>query len=163
MRSSGNGLVFAAGSALAAAALGSLGSAKAPKVYRQLDKPRWAPPAGVFGPVWSVLYAAIGVAGWRLWRKRAGRTTLGLHLGQLALNAAWPNAFFVARDRTLSLAVVAALDATIAAELATAARRDPVAAGLLAPYLAWSLYATALTAAIRDPKSTSLVRRWLRR
>ncbi|MGW9309813.1 TspO/MBR family protein [Saccharomonospora azurea] len=151
MQRSASAVVFAAGSALAAATVGSLGSARAPKVYQRLVTPRWAPPAGVFGPVWTALYTAIGVAGWRLWTRRAGRTTLGLHLGQLALNAAWPATFFVARRRTLSLAVVVALDGAIAAEIATAARRDPVAAGLLAPYLAWSLYATALTAAVRDP------------
>ncbi len=63
-------------------------------------------------------------------------------------------------------AVVVALDSVISAEIATAARRDPVAARLLAPYLAWSLYATALTAAARDPDtdpSRGTPRRWNRR
>jgi translocator protein len=46
---------------------------------------------------------------------------------------------------------VVALDLTVAAEVAVLGRRDRVAASLLAPYLAWSLYATALTAAIPDP------------
>jgi benzodiazapine receptor len=151
--------MFGAGTALAAAALGARGSAKAPKVYGQLDKPRWAPPAGVFGPVWSALYTAIGVSGYRLWTRRAGRTALGLHVGQLALNAAWPSAFFVARNRPLSLAVIAALDGAIVAEIATAARRDPTAARLLVPYLAWTAYATALTAAVRDSTRTRLLRR----
>ncbi|MGW9480479.1 TspO/MBR family protein [Saccharomonospora azurea] len=73
-------------------------------------------------------------------RPRSGRTSAAASQNTL-----------VARRRTLSLAVVVALDGAIAAEIATAARRDPVAAGLLAPYLAWSLYATALTAAVRDP------------
>jgi tryptophan-rich sensory protein len=80
---------------------------------------------------------------------------LGLHTGQLALNAAWPAAFFAARNRRLSLAVVAALDGAIATEITTAARRDPVAAGLLTPYLAWSLFATALTAVVSDPATAS--------
>jgi hypothetical protein len=38
------------------------------------------------------------------------------------------------------LIVIAALDLTIAAEIATAARQDRPAALLLVPYLAWSLY-----------------------
>ena len=104
----------------------------------------------MFGPAWSALYAAIGVAGWRLWTREAGRTVLTLHVTQLALNAAWPFSFFVARNRTTALAVIAALDITIAAEIAVAARRDRTTAALLAPYLVWSLYATALTAAV-DP------------
>lgn len=155
MQRSASGLVFAAGSALVAATLGSLASTRAPEVYQRLDKPRWAPPAGVFGPVWTALYTVIGITGWRLWTRQAGRAALGLHTGQLALNAAWPAAFFAARNRTLSLAVVAALDVAIATEIATAARRDPVAAALLTPYLAWSLFATALTAAVSDPATDS--------
>jgi tryptophan-rich sensory protein len=46
--------------------------------------------------------------------------------------------------------VIAALDVMIAAEITMAARRDRTTAALLAPYLAWSLYATAHTAAV-DP------------
>jgi tryptophan-rich sensory protein len=150
-RRSFRGLLFAAGAPAAAAAVGSLGSRRAPKVYARLDKPAWAPPAGAFGPAWSALYALIGVAGWRLWTRRAGKTVLGLHAAQLTLNAAWPFTFFGARNRTAALALIAALDIVVAAEIAAAAPRDRAAAVLLAPYLAWSLYATALTAAVADP------------
>ena len=153
-RRSAGGLLFGVGSAAAAAGIGSLGSRRAPQVYPRLDKPSWAPPAGVFGPAWSVLYAAIGVAGWRLWTREAGRTVLALHVAQLALNAVWPFTFFAARNRTSALAVIAVLDVTIAAEIAVAARRDRTTAALLAPYLVWSLYATALTAAV-DPNTVA--------
>jgi len=146
-RSTG-GLLFAVGTAAAAAGIGSIGSRRAPQVYPQLDKPEWAPPAGLFGPAWTLLYATIGVTGWRLWTRDAGRTVLALHVTQLALNAAWPFTFFAARNRTAALAVIAVLDVTIAAEIAAAARKDRTAAALLAPYLVWSLYATALTAAV---------------
>lgn len=146
-----SGVVFGGGSSLAAAAIGALASTRAPKVYRRLAKPRWAPPEGVFGPVWTVLYAAIGVAGWRLWTLRAGRAVLGLHVTQLTLNALWPVTFFAARNRPAALGVVAALDGAVAAEIVLAARRDRLAAGLLGPYLAWSLFATALTASVGDP------------
>jgi len=141
-------LLFAAGTTAAAAGIGSLGSRRAPQVYARLDKPSWAPPAGAFGPAWTALYAAIGVAGWRLWTRHGGRTVLGLHVTQLALNAAWPFTFFAARNRTAALTVIVALDITVAAEIAAAARHDRPAAVLLAPYLAWSLYATALTATV---------------
>ena len=47
--------------------------------------------------------------------------------------------------------MVAALDAAVAAEVIVAGRRDCVAGWLLTPYLAWSLFATALTAAVEDP------------
>jgi translocator protein len=147
-RRSARGLLFAAGTAMGAAAIGSIGSRRAPEVYARLDKPAWAPPAGVFGPAWTALYATIGVAGWRLWTRDAGRTARLLHVTQLALNAAWPFTFFTARNHNAALIVIAALDVTLAAEIANAARQDRPAALLLVPYLAWSLYATALTAAV---------------
>ncbi len=145
---SAGGVLFAAGTSAAAAGIGSLGSRRAPQVYPRLDKPAWAPPAGVFGPAWTALYASIGVAGWRLWTRDGSRTVLALHVTQLTLNAAWPFTFFAARNRTAALTVIAVLDLVIAAEIVAAARQDRTAAALLAPYLAWSLYATALTAAV---------------
>ncbi len=153
-RRSDGGLLFAVGTAAAAARIGSLGSRRAPQVYPQLAKPVWAPPAGLFGPAWTVLYATIGVAGWRLWTRAGGRTVLALHATQLALNGAWPFTFFAARNRTAALAVIAILDLAIAAEIAAAARNDRTTAALLAPYLLRSLYATALTAAV-DPETVA--------
>jgi translocator protein len=143
-----------AASALTAVA-GGVGSRNAPKVYRQLQKPQWAPPAGVFGPAWSVLYPLIGVAGGRLAVAPQPRVPLALHGVQLALNAAWSPLFFQAHRRRVALAVVLGMDAVVAAEIVAALRRDRPAAALLAPYLAWILYATALNAAVRDPHERS--------
>jgi benzodiazapine receptor len=50
--------------AFAAAALGAVASVDAASFYAQLSKPSWAPPAWLFGPVWSVLYALMGLAAW---------------------------------------------------------------------------------------------------
>lgn len=57
--------------------------------YKTLKKPRWNPPAWVFGPVWTVLYSAMGVAAWRVWKAGGGALPLGLYAAQLALNFAW--------------------------------------------------------------------------
>lgn len=46
------------------AALGALASSSAPSFYAALQLPSWAPPASVFGPVWTVLYAVMAVAAW---------------------------------------------------------------------------------------------------
>ena len=151
MRRRLGGITFAAGLPVAAAVVGSLGARSAPRVYDELEKPAWAPPASAFGPVWTILYGAIGVVGWRLWTRNAPQSLLGLHAGQLALNAAWPIAFFAIRSRPASLGVIVALDAAVAAEVAATLRRDPAAAALLSPYLLWCLFATALNAAVQDP------------
>jgi tryptophan-rich sensory protein len=143
-------LTFAVAPVVAAAAFGGLASRDAPETYARLRKPPWAPPASAFGPVWSGLYAATAVAGWRLY-PRASRTTRGLHLTQLALNGAWPLAFFGVRDKRRSLIVIAALDAVLATEIARLRGEDPTAAALLAPYLAWTGFATALNASVSEP------------
>ena len=49
------------------------------------------------------------------------------------------------------IAVIATLDAVLAAEIATLRREDPVAAALLTPYLAWTGFATALNASVSEP------------
>ena len=46
----------------AASAVGAIASIQAKSFYGQLVQPDWAPPPGVFGPVWTVLFALMGVA-----------------------------------------------------------------------------------------------------
>ena len=133
-----------------AAGLGGVGARDAQHTYARLRKPTWAPPAGAFGPVWSVLYLTMGVAGWRLFRSGSGRTKT-LHLAQLSLNAAWPALFFGVRDKRSSLVVIALLDSVLAAEILSLRREDPVAATLLLPYLGWCGFATVLNATVSDP------------
>ncbi|HJV01141.1 MAG TPA: TspO/MBR family protein [Burkholderiaceae bacterium] len=54
-----------------AASLGAFASVQAGAFYAQLDRPAWAPPGWLFGPVWSALYLMMAVAAWRI--GRAGR------------------------------------------------------------------------------------------
>lgn len=142
--------MFAVGPVAAAAGLGGLGARRAPQTYRRLRKPRWAPPAAVFGPVWSMLYVGIGVAGWRAF-DRASPRTRALHLAQLALNAGWPIVFFGIQDKRASLTIIGLLDGAVAGEVLMLRREDPVAASLLVPYLGWCGFATALNIAVSDP------------
>jgi tryptophan-rich sensory protein len=145
------GIAAAAGPPLAAAALGALGSRRAPQVYRRLTTPRWAPPSSVFGPVWSALYGLIGAAGWRMWRRGASPRVWQLHGAQLVLNATWPWAFFVGGRKWASFCVIAAMDVLVATQMRELTKTDRPAAVSLAPYLAWILFATALNAAVSDP------------
>src|SRR5512137_3105450 len=81
--------------AFAAGAVGALASVDAASFYAQLSKPSWAPPAWVFGPVWSALYALMGVAAWLVWRSPGPKwAALALFCAQLAANALWSWLFF---------------------------------------------------------------------
>lgn len=138
----------------AAAGLGAIGSRDAPLVYNQLALPPWAPPSGVFGPVWTVLYAMMAVAAWLVWRA-PGRSTAGLLLfgAQLVANVLWSWFFFAWRSGALAAADIVVLLALIVATVVAFWRVRPLAGVLLLPYLAWVAFATALTFAVwqRNP------------
>jgi translocator protein len=118
--------------------------------YRQLDKPRWQPPAPVFGPAWTVIYGLIA-ASMLVVRSRAGndRRPLAILFGSnLALNAAWTLVFFRGRSPLAAGVEIVVLEGTT---LALVVRTWPVsrlAALLLVPYALWLAFATALTWAI---------------
>ena len=119
----------------------------APDYYARLDKPGWAPPPWLFGPVWTVLYALIGVAAWLIARRggQGTRAALGVWSLQLALNAAWTPIFFGLRNPGLALVEIIVMWVAIAATTVVFLGRRVLAGALLLPYLAWVGFATALT------------------
>jgi len=131
-----------------AAAIGAVASATAGTFYAQLVRPTWAPPAWLFGPVWSVLYALIGIAAWLVWRAhgfRGATTALTLFLVQLAANALWTWLFFAWHQGGLALAEILLLCLLIVSTIVAFWRLHVPAAVMLLPYLAWVVFATALT------------------
>ncbi|HEY5635233.1 MAG TPA: TspO/MBR family protein [Burkholderiaceae bacterium] len=130
-----------------AAALGGLASAGAGDFYRELARPPWAPPGWLFGPVWSVLYALMGVAAWLVWRARGfsgARGALAMFVVQLAANALWSWLFFAWRMGGAAFAEIVLLWALIAATIVLFWRVNRAAAALLLPYLAWVSFASVL-------------------
>jgi tryptophan-rich sensory protein len=58
------------GASFGAAGLGGLFAARSVNTWhRTLRKPAWTPPDAAFGPVWTLLYALIAIAGWIVRRK----------------------------------------------------------------------------------------------
>jgi tryptophan-rich sensory protein len=116
--------------------------------YAGLAKPTFNPPPWLFGPVWTVLYALITIAGWRVWhRDRTGRASQ-MWWAQLVLNFLWSPVFFGAHQIGLALVVVLLLLGVILGFIATAWRSDRVAAWLFAPYAAWVAFASLLNGSI---------------
>jgi translocator protein len=142
---------------LAVGAVGTIPTARAiPTWYRGLDKPDWRPPDKAFGPVWTTLYALMGLALVLVRRKPSGGATdraqaiFGL---QLALNLAWSFVFFGGRSPRGGLAVIVLLWVSILATIGAFSRVKPLAALLLVPYIGWVSFATILNAEIarRNP------------
>jgi translocator protein len=131
----------------AAAALGTIASIDAGAFYGELVRPTWAPPAWLFGPVWTFLYAAMAVAVWLVWRVRTGsgrRTVLALFVTQLAVNALWSWLFFAWRLGAAAFVDIVVLWILIVATLVAFYRIRPLAGLLLVPYLAWVSFAAVL-------------------
>ena len=130
--------------------------------YRRLSKPAWTPPDAVFGPVWTVLYLLMGAAAVLVRRARptdgprgASDLALGLFGGQLVLNLLWSVIFFGRQQVRAGLVEIVVLVAALIATVVAFARVRLTAALLLLPYLAWTSFATFLTAAIarRNPRA----------
>ena len=104
-------------------------------------------PSYLFGPVWTLLYAMMGIAAWLIWRSggfRSNRTALMLYLVQLVLNALWSWIFFAWQSGFWAFADILVLWVLIIATLVSFWRVRPLAGGLLCPYLLWVTFASAL-------------------
>jgi tryptophan-rich sensory protein len=133
---------------LCTAVVGGLAASGSKAEYAALDRPGWAPPSWLFGPVWTTLYVLIAVAGWLAWKRTGWTPALTVYAAQLVLNAAWTPLFFAAGQYGLALTEIVVLWALIAATVVLFWRVSRLAAALLVPYLAWVSFATALNAAI---------------
>ena len=135
---------------------GAIASVDSGAFYQQLLRPPWAPPASVFGPVWTVLYLLMAIAAWMVWKERgfaAARTPLVLFLLQLVLNGLWTWLFFAWRHGALAFAEIVVLWILIVATITGFWRIRALAGVLMLPYFAWVSFAAALSFAIwqRNP------------
>ena len=138
------------------AAIGAFATSQAGQFYQQLDRPQWAPPGSLFGPAWTVLYALMAVAAWRVYRtgvERSVRPELTLYVAQLVLNALWSWLFFAWHNGPLAFVEIIVLWLAIAATIVAFGRRDRLAGLLLLPYIGWVTFAGALCYSIwqRNP------------
>jgi tryptophan-rich sensory protein len=116
--------------------------------YAGLSKPFFNPPNWIFGPVWTVLYVLIGIAGGLAWLSPARFRLTGLWIAQALLNGAWSITFFRLQSPAFGFVVVLAMLAAILAFIVVAWRPARAAALLFIPYALWVSFATILNAAI---------------
>ena len=120
--------------------------------YATADKAPWSPPNGVFGPVWTILYAAMALAAWLVWRKRTAgtRQAMVVYAIQLALNLTWTPVFFALYPALgtaalwLGLAIIVALVAAVTVTVLHFGPISRMAGLLLLPYISWLVFAASL-------------------
>lgn len=116
-----------------------------PTWYATLIKGPLNPPAWVFAPVWTTLFALMGIAAFLVWKKglerRDVKIALSIFAGQLVLNTLWSIIFFGLHSSGGALVEIVFLWFAILATIVAFAKISKPAAWLLLPYIAWVSFA----------------------
>ncbi len=142
-------LVIAVGVSELAGIIGSIFTISAtPNWYSAIEKPALNPPSWVFGPVWTTLYALMGIAAWLIWKKGWGRKDVKVAIGvfgiQLFLNAIWSIIFFGLQNPGPAFVDIILLWLVIVWTMVVFYKISKPATYLLVPYLLWVSFATYL-------------------
>ena len=124
--------------------------------FDALAKPSFMPPGYLFGIVWPILYALMGIALAMVLAAPPSprrKTALILFFIQLALNFAWSPIFFAGHDIGLAKFVIFIMAALAAAAAGQFLRIRKTAGWLMVPYLSWLVFAATLNAAIEQLNS----------
>ena len=121
--------------------------------YANLIKPALNPPAWVFGPVWTTLFALMGIAAFLVWssyteasedKKKGVKIALALFGVQLVMNTLWSIIFFGLHSPGGALIEIVFLWLAILATIIAFAKISKPAAWLLSPYIFWVSFAAYL-------------------
>jgi tryptophan-rich sensory protein len=123
-----------------------------PGWYAALTKPPFNPPSWVFAPVWTILYAMMGLAAWLVYekgfKKPHVKKALAVFAAQLLLNTLWSIVFFGAHMIFAGVVVIVLLWAMILWTILLFHRISRASAYLLIPYILWVSFATVLTVSL---------------
>lgn len=115
--------------------------------YNAQNIPSFAPPGGVIGIAWSIIYTLSIIAiilWWNGRRDENWRWVLGLLIANGFLNAFWCYLFFTSRLVFAAIIEMVILEATVIALIILLWRRARVSAILFVPYAVWVVFATYL-------------------
>jgi tryptophan-rich sensory protein len=123
-----------------------------PGWYEGLAKPPFNPPNWIFGPVWTILYAMMGVAAYLVYEKgmrnKEVKRAMAVFAGQLLLNTLWSIVFFGAHMILAGAGVIVLLWVGILASILLFRPISKPAACLLVPYILWVSFATVLNSSL---------------
>jgi tryptophan-rich sensory protein len=146
-------LVIAIGVCELAGVVGSLFTLRAiPDWYSTLQKPLLNPPSWIFGPVWTTLYALMGLSAFLVyqkgWKRKEVKFALGVFGAQLFLNALWSILFFGLHNPLAALIEIFLLWLAIVWTILSFYKVSRLAAYLLIPYILWVSFAIYLNGSI---------------
>jgi tryptophan-rich sensory protein len=116
--------------------------------YQTINKPSWNPPGWIFGPVWTTLYAMMGIALFLIWKSDSSdmlkKTAIALFAVQLILNFFWSFIFFDQHQIGWALVEIIVMWVFILLTIFAFGNVSKLAAWLLVPYISWVSFATIL-------------------
>ncbi len=122
------------------------------QIYSQmLQKPPLSPPGWVFGVVWTVLYALMGISAAKVYlapESPARSRGLNLFVLQLIVNFFWSPIFFNAQAYGFAFFWLLLLWALVGLMILQFRKVDKTAARLQIPYLIWLTFAAYLNYAV---------------
>lgn len=120
--------------------------------YATLMRPSFSPPNWVFAPVWTSLFALMGIASFLIWQKGLARRDVKISLYvfvfQLILNILWSVIFFGLHSPGGAFIEIIFLWLSILATIILFFRIYKPAAYLLLPYILWVSFAAYLNYSI---------------
>jgi tryptophan-rich sensory protein len=113
--------------------------------YSLLITPPFNPPSWIFAPVWTILYALMGIAGFIVWSKgfaqKKVKIALGIFFIQFVLNVLWSFIFFGKQNIGAAFVEIIFLWLAILASIVAFHRISRTAAWILVPYIIWVSFA----------------------
>jgi benzodiazapine receptor len=128
-------------------ALSGIASANAPAYYATLNKPPLAPSPKVFAPVWTILYAMIGIVGARIYFNYDQKTKI-LFVTQLILNFLYTVFFFALQSTILAEIDLILLLIVLFILSMKLYKQNKVDFFVFLPYVIWCCFATYLNTGV---------------
>lgn len=114
--------------------------------YATFEKPVFNPPNWLFAPVWTILFALMGIALYLIWINSAQnkRSAYIIFFVQLILNILWSSIFFGAKLPGLALVEIIIMWLAVLLTIIYFYKISKPAGLILLPYLLWVSFATVL-------------------
>jgi len=119
-----------------------------PTWYATLKKPGFTPPSWLFAPVWTILFALMGISAYLVWNKglenKEVKRSLLIFSIQLVLNVLWSFLFFGLESPFYAFMEIILLWFAIALTILNFFKISRSAGLLLLPYIFWVSFAMIL-------------------
>jgi len=120
--------------------------------YVSLNKPFFNPPNWIFGPVWTILYASLGIALYLIlksgFEKPLVKKAVIIFIAQFLLNTLWSFLFFGLQNPLLALFEIIILWIFILWTIIAFYKIRPISGVILFPYIVWVSFASILNFSI---------------